>query len=213
MDCSLPGYSGHGILQARPLEWVTISFSRQDHWNGLPFPSPGDLPNSEAEPTSPAFVCCSVNELCQTLCDPMDCCMLGSHVLHYLLEFTQIHVHWVSDAIQSSHPLLLPSPIVNLSQHQGLFQWVGFSNQVAKNIGASALAAVLPMSVKCLLPLGMTGLISLLSKGLSVVFSGTILHWQTDYLLSHQGSTMLFNTLSLKYRRIVFKNVCQVLNY
>ena len=52
-------------------------------------------------------------------------------VLHYLSEFAQTHVHWVCDAIQPSHPLS-PSPAFNLSQHQGLSQWVGFSHQVAK---------------------------------------------------------------------------------
>ena len=52
---------------------------------------------------------------------------------YYLLEFPQTHVHWVDDAIQPSHPLLLPSPPpLNLSQHQGLFQWVTSSHQVAK---------------------------------------------------------------------------------
>ena len=58
-----------------------------------------------------------------TLCDPMDCSTPGLPVCHQLLEFTQIHVHPVSDAIQPSHPLLSPSPpAYNLSQHQGLFQ-------------------------------------------------------------------------------------------
>ena len=77
--------------------------------------------------------CCSVAKLCSTLCDPMNCSRPGSSVLHYLLEFTQTHVHWISDAIQPSHPLLPPSPpALNLSQHQGLFHWVGSSNQVTK---------------------------------------------------------------------------------
>ena len=59
--------------------------------------------------------------------------MPGFSVLHYLPEFTQTHVHWVRDTIQPSHPLLSPSPLVlNLSQHQSLFQWVGSSHQVAK---------------------------------------------------------------------------------
>ena len=76
--------------------------------------------------------CCSVTKSCPVLCDPMDCSMLGSSVLHYFSEFAQTHVHWVSDAIQPSHPLLPPSPsALNLSQHQGLFQWVGSSHQMA----------------------------------------------------------------------------------
>ena len=62
----------------------------------------------------------------------MDWNTLDSSILHYLPEFTQTHVHWVN-AIQPSHPLSSPSPpTFNLSQHQGLFQWVGSSYQVAK---------------------------------------------------------------------------------
>ena len=65
------------------------------------------------------------------LCNPMNCNTPGFSVLHYLLEFAQTHVHWVSDAIQPSHPLSLPSlPAFNLSHH--LFQWVSPLLQVAK---------------------------------------------------------------------------------
>ena len=76
--------------------------------------------------------CCSVAQLCLTLCDPMECSMPGFPVLHHLLEFAQTQVHWVDDAIQPSHCLLSPSPpALNLSQHQGLFQWVGSLYQMA----------------------------------------------------------------------------------
>ena len=69
-----------------------------------------------------------VTKSCPALCDPMDCSTPGFPVLHHLPELAQIHVHWVGDAIQSSHPLSSPSPFVfNLSQDQGLFQWVGSS--------------------------------------------------------------------------------------
>ena len=71
-------------------------------------------------------------QLCPTLCDPMDGSMPGLPVHHQLPEFIQTHVHWVGDAIQSSHPLLSPSPDFNFSQHQGLFKWVSSSHQVAK---------------------------------------------------------------------------------
>ena len=65
----------------------------------------------------------SVAQSCPTLCDPMDCSMPGLPVHHQLPGFAQTHVHWVSDAIQPSHPLSSPSPsALNLSQHQGLFQ-------------------------------------------------------------------------------------------
>ena len=65
----------------------------------------------------------SVQSLFPTLCDPMNCSTPGLPVHHQLPEFTQIHVHRVSDAIQPSHPLSSPSPPApNPSQHQGLFQ-------------------------------------------------------------------------------------------
>ena len=74
-----------------------------------------------------------VIQLCQTLCDSMDCSTSGFPVHHQLLEFTQTHVHRVSDAIQPSHRLSSPSPPdLNIFQHQGLFQWVSSSHQVAK---------------------------------------------------------------------------------
>ena len=67
--------------------------------------------------------CCSVTKLRPTLCDPMDCSTPGLPVHHQVPEFTQTHVHGVSDAIQPSPPLLPPSPFArHLSQHQGLFQ-------------------------------------------------------------------------------------------
>ena len=68
-----------------------------------------------------------------TLCDPIDCSTPGFSVHHQLLELTQTHVHRVGGAIQPSHPLSSPSPpTFNLSQHQGLFQWVSSLHQVAK---------------------------------------------------------------------------------
>ena len=75
----------------------------------------------------------SVAQSCPTLCGPMNRSMPGLPVHHQLPEFTQIHVHRVSVAIQPSHPLLSPSPPApNPSQHQSLFQWVNSSHQVAK---------------------------------------------------------------------------------
>ena len=75
----------------------------------------------------------SVAQLCLTLCDPMNCRIPGLPVHHQLLEFTQTHAHQVGDAIQPSPPLSSPSPPApNPSQHQGLFQWVNSSYEVAK---------------------------------------------------------------------------------
>ena len=77
----------------------------------------------------------SVAQSCPTLCDPMNRSTPGLPVCHQLPEFTQTHVHRVSDAIQQSHPLLSPSPpTLNISQHQGLFQWVSSWHQVPKGL-------------------------------------------------------------------------------
>ena len=71
------------------------------------------------------YCCCSVTKLCLTLCDPVDCSTPGLPLPHHLLEFAQVHVHGISDAIQLSHPPPPSSPFAfHLSQHQGLFQWV-----------------------------------------------------------------------------------------
>ena len=75
----------------------------------------------------------SVAQSCPTLCDPMNRSRPGLPVHHQLPEFTQTHVHRVSDAIQPSHPLSSPSPpALNPSQHQSLFQWVNSLHEVAK---------------------------------------------------------------------------------
>ena len=75
----------------------------------------------------------SVTQSCPTLCNPMNRSTPALPVHHQLPESTQTHVHCVSDTIQPSHPLSSPSPpALNLAQHQGLFQWVSSSHQVAK---------------------------------------------------------------------------------
>ena len=72
------------------------------------------------------------------LCHPMDCSTPSFPVYHQLLEPTQTQVHWVSDVFQPSHPLSSPfPPALNLSQHQGLFQWVSSSYQWPKYWGFS----------------------------------------------------------------------------
>ena len=104
---------------------------------------------------------------------PHGLCTPGLPVYHQLPEFTQTHVHWVSDAIKPFHPLSsLSPPTFNLLQHQDLFQWVSSSHQVAKVL-VSASTSVFPMNTQDLSPLGWTGLISLQSKELSRVFSNT----------------------------------------
>ena len=98
------------------------------------------------------------------LLNPMDCSMSGSPVLHYIPQFAESSVHWVSDAIQSSHSLL-PSSLfaLSLSQHQDIFQWDSSLHQVVKVFWGSA--SVFPMNILGWIPLRLAGLISLLSKG------------------------------------------------
>ena len=112
----------------------------------------------------------SVAQSCPTLCNPMNRSMPGLPVHHQLPEFTQAHVHRVSDAIQPSHPLSSPSPHAPnpvsasfpISQ---LFTWGGQST------GVSALASFLPKKSQGSSPSELTGWISLQSKRLSRAFS------------------------------------------
>ena len=116
----------------------------------------------------------SFAQLCPTFCDPIECRMAGFPVHHQLPELSQTHIHWVCDAIWPFHPLSSPSPpAFNFSQHQGLFQYVSSSHQVAKVLGVSASASVLPINILDWFPLGWTGWISLQSRGLSRVFFNT----------------------------------------
>ena len=135
-----------------------------------------------------------------TLCDPMNHSTPGLPVHYQFPESTQIHVHWVSDAIQPSHSLLSPSPpAFNLSQNQGLFQWVSSSHQVAK---VSASTSVLPMNTQDWTPLGWTGWISLQSKGLS-----SVLFWHLFFLLFFvmlKAATGIFQCASKSIKKIYF---------
>ena len=97
-------------------------------------PTPGHTPrqkyNSKRHMQPYVHQFSSVAQSCLTLCQPMDCSMPGFPVHHQLPELAQTHLHRVGDAIQPSHPLMSPSPpAFNLSQHQGLFQWVNSSRR------------------------------------------------------------------------------------
>ena len=108
----------------------------------------------------------------QHLATPQTAARQAALSITKLLEFTQTHVHWVSDAIQPSHPLSAPSPpALNLSQHQRLFKWVSSSHQVAKVLEFQLQHQSFQWTLRT--PLGWTGWISLQSKGLSKVFSNT----------------------------------------
>ena len=136
MDCSPPGFTFHGISQAKILVCVAISL--------------GDIPYPGIELTSPALVggfftieplgksrfFHSVQFICSVTSNSLQLHGLqhaSFPVYHQLLELAQTHVHWVSDSTQPSHCLSSPSPpTFNLRQHQGLFQWVSSSHQEAK---------------------------------------------------------------------------------
>ena len=101
----------------------------------------------------------------------MDCSTPGLPVHHQPPGSAQTHLHWVIDTIQPSHPLLSPSPpVFNLSQHQGLFKMSQYFSTGGQSIGISALASVLSVNIQGWF---LFGLIDLLTKGLSRVFSST----------------------------------------
>ena len=164
---------------------------------------------------------CSVAKLYPTCCDPMDCSTPGFPVLPHLLEFAQTHLHWVDDAIQHlilCCPLLLLSSIfsnIRVFSMSRLFTSGGWS------IGASASASVLPMTTQDWFPLGLTGLISFLSRdsqksspapqfesinslALSLLYYPTLTsicdYWKIhsfDYMdFGGKVMSLLFNTLS-----------------
>ena len=116
----LPGWCEHG------------GAGRVEHKDSMEAHARSPLPALGVS-ASCSSCCCSVATWCLTLCDPMNHSTPGLPVHHRLLGFAQTHVHWVSDAIQPSHPLWSPSPPApNPSQHQGLFQWASSSHQVFK---------------------------------------------------------------------------------
>ena len=147
MDCRAPGSSVHGILQARILEWVAMAFSRESSW-------PRDWTHISEGKYIIKILWKNLTNLnkivhflwlhwtqfssvqsqsCPTLCDPTDGIMPDFPAHYQLPELTQTHVLRVGAAIQSSHPLSSPSPpAFNIFQHQGLFQWLNSSHQVAK---------------------------------------------------------------------------------
>ena len=116
----------------------------------------------------------SVAQSCPTLWDPMNCSTPGLPVHHQLLESTQTHVHWVSDAIQPSSSVVPFSSCPQPFPESGPFQVSQLFESGGQSIGVSALTSVLPMNTQDWSPLGWTGWISLQSKGLSRVFSNTI---------------------------------------
>ena len=116
--------------------------------------------------------CCSVTQLCLTLCDPMDRTMPGFPVLHQLLELAQTYVYWVSDVIQPSYPVIPFSSCLQSFPVSGSFLVSRNFASGGHSIVASASGSVPSVNIQDWFPLGLTGLISQ-SKGLSRVFSNT----------------------------------------
>ena len=121
---------------------------------------------------------CSIAKSCPTLCNCMDHSTPGSSVLHYLPELARIHVHWVPCYLSISSSVtpftfcLQSFPASGSFPMSQLFAWGGQSNE--------ASASVCPMNIQGWFPLGLTGLISLLSKRLSRVFSSTTV-WKHQF--------------------------------
>ena len=145
---STTGSSVHRILQARILEYIAMLSSKGSSWprdqTQVSFAS---CMAGRVFTTSSALLLLSFAQSCLTLCDPMDCSTPGFPVLHQLSELAHTHVHWVSDAIQPSHPLLPLSPsALNLSQHQS-FPMSQFFTSGEQSIGPSASPSVLPVNI------------------------------------------------------------------
>ena len=133
-----------------------------------------NFPNLKFPLSSFCCCCCPIAKSCSTLCGPTDHRTPGFSILHYLPEFAQIPIHWVDNAIQPSHPLLFPSSTCFQSfPASGSLPMSQFFTSGCRSIEASTSAPDLPMNIQCWFPLGLTGLISLKSKGLSRVFSST----------------------------------------
>ena len=156
------------------------------------------------------YGCCLIAQFCPTICNPMVCSTPGFPVLHHFPNLAKTHVHWVSDVIQLPH--LFP-----FSFFQSF--WVSGSFVMAlriggQSIGASASASVPPMNIQSWFPLGLAGLISLQSKGLSKVFSNTTV-WKHQFFgyqhslwsSSHICTLLLEKTITLTMRTIFSSDV------
>ena len=157
---------------------------------------------------------CSVTLSCPTLCDPMDCSTPGLSVPHHLLKFVQVHVHCISDAILwylfSFCPQSLPA--------SGTFPTSQLFSLGDQNTGTSALASVLPKSIQGWFPLRSTGLISLLSRGLSGFFSSTTVRRHQFFRAlpslrsSSHNCVTAGKTIALTIRTFVFRAMSLLFN-
>ena len=126
----------------------------------------------------------SVTQSCLTLCSPMDYSTPGFPVHHQLPEFTQTHVHWVSDAIQPPHPVIPFSSWFQSFKASGSFQMSQLFASSSQSIRLSVSPSVLPMNIQDWFPLAWTGWIFLQSMGFSRVFPNTTVQRINSSVLS-----------------------------
>ena len=126
MDCSTPGF---------PVIHYLLEFAQTHvHWI-----SDANQPSYPLSPPSPPALTLSLHDALPIFCNPTDCNMPGFPVLHYLSGFTQTHVHWISDAIQPSHPLVSPLFPPSIFPSIRVFQMSWLFTSGGHSIGASAL--------------------------------------------------------------------------
>ena len=161
----------------------------------------------ECTPRYASYSCCSIAQSCPTLCNPMDCSTPGFPVLHQLLELAQTHVHWVHPTVSSS---VIPfSSCLQSCPASGSFQMSQFFSSGGQSVGASALSSVLPVNIQGWFPLGLTGLISLQSKGLKSLLqhqsSKASIFRHSDFFMVHLSHPYLTTgkTIALAIRNFV----------
>ena len=185
MNCRPPGSIVHGVSQARTMVWVAISFSRGSFWpRDWTHISLIDRFFTTEPPGKPFFqVYCSVAKSCLTLCDPVDCscqASLSFTIFLSLLKLISIELIMPSNLLILCHPfLLLPSIFSSIrvfsNESIPLIRWPKY--------WSLASSSVISMNIQVWLPLGLTALISLLSKRLSRVFSSTVV-WASFFQCS-----------------------------
>ena len=142
------------------------------------------------------YCCCcySVAQSCPTFCDPTDCSTPGLPVPHHLLEFSQVHVHCISDAVQLSHLLMPSSPALNLSHHQGLFQWVICSHQMTKMSSSNECSGLISIKIDWFDILAIQGtfrsLLQLHSSKASILLHSAFFKVQLSQLYTTTGKTI-----------------------
>ena len=161
------------------------------------------------------WFCCSVAQLCLTLCNSMDCGMPGFLVLHHLPEFAQTHVHWLSDAIQ---PSVTSFSCTKSFPATGSFPMSQLFTPGSQSIGVSGSASISPVNIQDWFPLVWTGWISLQSKGLSRFFSNSTVQKHQFFVVqpslwsnSHIHTWLLGKPQLWQYRHLSAKS-CLLFN-